>query len=93
LGIRIIENEEKPDERGSSFVFKINGQKQFVKGANWVPFYSFPSAPTRERYREIHTMGAPPIRSLKRFMSDKEISESCGEVWEYHTRNTWNNVM
>ena len=44
-------------------------------------------------HSEIHTMGAPPIRSLKRFMSDKEISESCGEVWEYHTRNTWNNVM
>ena len=255
FGIRTIEIEEESDQRGSTFVFKINDQKRFIKGANWVPFDSFPSAPTRERYREIlklardaninmlrvwgggiyespdfyeacdefgiliwqdfmfacglypeddgewlvnvkqelllafnslknctciavwcgnnecgmnilkdaeysgkklfegflkklceidstrpyritspyggnnvnspdigdmhfgawvecasvyepekfseyvtekcngrfhsetHTMGAPPMRSLKRFMSDKEINENCGEVWEYHTRN------
>jgi len=52
-GIRTIEIEEEPDLRGSTFVFKINGEKRFMKGANWVPFDSFPAAPTRERYREI----------------------------------------
>ncbi len=53
FGIRTIEIEEEAAKRGSTFIVKINGEKRFIKGANWVPFDSFPAAPTQERYREI----------------------------------------
>ncbi len=53
IGMRTIEIDATPDERGSRFVFCINGEKRFMKGANWIPSDSFPAAMTRERYREI----------------------------------------
>ena len=53
FGIRTIEIEQTDDKRGSSFIFKINGKRRFIKGANWVPIDSFPASATASRYREI----------------------------------------
>jgi len=53
IGLRTVEVDTTPDARGSSFIFRINGEKRFMKGANWIPSDSFPAAMTRERYREI----------------------------------------
>jgi len=53
IGMRTIEIDARPDERGSGFVFRVNGQRRFMKGANWIPSDSFPAAMNRQRYREI----------------------------------------
>ena len=42
----------EPDRWGESFEFTVNGERLWVRGANWIPDMSFPGAITRERLRE-----------------------------------------
>ena len=39
------------DEVGESFEFEINGRRMWIRGANWIPDFSFPGAITKDRLR------------------------------------------
>ncbi|MCA1616575.1 MAG: hypothetical protein LC800_21275 [Acidobacteria bacterium] len=52
-GLRSIVLRQRPDARGKSFEFVVNGVPVFMKGANWVPADSFPTRVTREKYRQL----------------------------------------
>ncbi len=54
-GLRSVELRREPDQWGRSFTFVVNGIPIFAKGANVIPFDSFPSRVTPERYRQILT--------------------------------------
>ena len=52
-GLRSLELRRDPDQWGRSMEFVVNGIPIFGKGADVIPFDSFPSRVTEERYREI----------------------------------------
>jgi beta-mannosidase len=52
-GLRSVELRRVSDEWGKSFEFVINGIPVFAKGADMIPYDSFPSRVTPERYRLI----------------------------------------
>ena len=52
-GLRSVELRREPDQWGKSFTFVVNGIPVFAKGANMIPFDSFPTRVTPARYREI----------------------------------------
>ncbi|XHH09831.1 MAG: glycoside hydrolase family 2 protein [Candidatus Bathyarchaeia archaeon] len=58
VGIRKIELIEEPDEEGKTFIFRINGQNVFCKGANWVPADSFLPKVNFEQYFKLLTLAA-----------------------------------
>ena len=58
VGIRSIELIQEPDEEGKTFIFKINGQNVFCKGANWIPADSFLPKVNYERYNKLLTSAA-----------------------------------
>jgi beta-mannosidase len=37
IGLRRVRIVQEPDEEGKTFIFEINGEKVFAKGANWIP--------------------------------------------------------
>lgn len=56
IGLRTIELRQTPDRWGSGFVFVVNGEPVFAKGANWIPADSFPSRLRDEQY--AHLLGS-----------------------------------
>lgn len=54
-GLRTLELRQKPDEKGTSFMFVVNGIPVFGKGGNWIPADSFPTRVTKEKYKKLLT--------------------------------------
>jgi beta-mannosidase len=52
-GLRSVELRRRPDEWGKSFEFVVNGISVFAKGADVIPFDSFPNRVTPEIHRNI----------------------------------------
>ena len=52
-GLRSLELRRQPDQWGKSFEFVVNGIPIFAKGANVIPFDSFPPRVTPEVHRKI----------------------------------------
>jgi beta-mannosidase len=52
-GLRSLELRRQADEWGKSFEFVVNGISVFAKGANVIPFDSFPNRVTPEVHRRI----------------------------------------
>ena len=58
VGIRSVELLQEPDEEGTSFIFAINGQSVFCRGANWIPADSFLPRVTADHYRRLLDLAA-----------------------------------
>jgi beta-mannosidase len=52
-GLRSVVLRREPDKWGRSFEFVINGIPVFAKGADGIPFDSFPTRVTTEQYRQV----------------------------------------
>ncbi len=56
FGIRTVKLVQEEDGEGESFIFEINGEKIFCKGANWIPPDSFLPRVKREDYDKLLNM-------------------------------------
>lgn len=58
FGLRTIDldrNERAPDD-AASWTLRVNGQPEFIRGANWVPADAIPARVTRKDYAELLTL-------------------------------------
>ncbi|MGL4373554.1 MAG: beta-mannosidase, partial [Turicibacter sp.] len=66
IGLRTIELVRENDNFGQSFLFRVNGQDIFMKGANHIPNDSFTTDITKERYTfEIESAKASHFNMLR----------------------------
>ncbi|WP_407344205.1 glycoside hydrolase family 2 protein [Pengzhenrongella phosphoraccumulans] len=49
IGLRTVELDTSPDEVGTAFTLRVNGQPVFVRGANWIPDDHLLTRITRDR--------------------------------------------
>ena len=53
IGVRTVELVNEPDDIGTSFFFKVNGEPIFMKGANMIPQSVFPSQVTDKQTLDL----------------------------------------
>jgi beta-mannosidase len=51
-----VELVQKPDEKGASFYFQVNGKPVYMKGANYIPSDAFVTRMTKNEYRKMLMM-------------------------------------
>ncbi|QSF45701.1 beta-mannosidase [Paenibacillus tianjinensis] len=90
-GLREIKLIRKPDAKGASFQFELNGVPVFAKGANHIPNDSFITEVTGDRYRHEIASAVESNMNMLRvwgggFYEEKEFYRLCDEygllVWQ-----------
>lgn len=91
VGFRTVSVETAPDENGSPFIVKINGEAVLIRGANWIPDHAFLTEIDRGRYRRrIRDAFEANINLLRAWgggiYESKDFYEACDEagilVWQ-----------
>lgn len=91
LGLRTIELRQEPDTWGRSFMFVVNGQPIFAKGANWIPADSFPTRLTSAALEGLIRSAAAAHHNMLRvwgggFYEDERFYDLCDRygilVWQ-----------
>ena len=91
IGIRTVELVNEPDDIGTSFYFKVNGEPIFMKGANMIPRSVFPSSVSDEQTLDLLVIAKESHFNMLRvwgggiYQSDRfyEICDSLGiMVWQ-----------
>ena len=50
VGFRTVELDIAPDDAGTPFIIKVNGEAVVIRGANWIPDHAFLTEIDRDRY-------------------------------------------
>lgn len=53
IGLRVVNLNRSADKFGKNFMFEVNGNAIFAKGANWIPADSFIDRVDRDKMREL----------------------------------------
>jgi len=98
-GLRTVVLHREPDQWGRSFEFVVNGIPVFAKGADVIPFDSFPNRVTTANYRRILESARDANMNMIRhwgggYYESDEFYELCDElgimVWEdFMFGNDW----
>jgi len=91
IGLRIVKIIQERDAEGKTFIFEVNGQKVFAKGANWIPADNILTWLKDEDYKQLIKMAYDANMNMLRVWGggiyEKEIFyELCDElgimVWQ-----------
>ncbi len=91
IGLRTVRIIRENDGEGESFIFEINGQKIFAKGANWIPADALLGWATEDEYKKLIKMAKDANMNMLRVWGggiyEKDIFyELCDElgimVWQ-----------
>ena len=85
FGIRTVQLIQEKDEDGESFIFEINGEKIFCKGANWIPADCFLPRVKKEDYDILLEMAKEANLNILRvwgggIYEDEYFYEKCDEL-------------
>jgi len=85
FGIRTVRLVQEKDEDGESFIFELNGEKIFCKGANWIPADSFLPRVGRDDYDKLLEMAKEANLNMLRvwgggIYEDDYFYEKCDEL-------------
>ena len=91
VGFRTITVDTAPDENGTPFVLRVNGEVVLIRGANWIPDHAFVTEVDRDRYRRRVRDAAEANINLLRvwgggIYESKDFYDACDEagilVWQ-----------
>ncbi|GAB1822850.1 glycoside hydrolase family 2 protein [Herbidospora sp. RD11066] len=90
LGLRSVEIDETPDDLGTRWALKVNGQRVRIRGYNWIPDDTFASRATPERVNQRIDQAVAGNANLLRvwgggYFVTEEFLDACDErgvlVW------------
>ena len=85
IGLRSIRLVSRPDATGRSFLFEVNGQPVFARGANWIPADALAGRITAERTRGLLQSAADANMNMLRVWGGgryetDDFYDSCDEL-------------
>jgi beta-mannosidase len=83
-----VELVQKPDEKGTSFYFSIDGKPVYMKGANYIPSDAFVTRMTKDEYRKVLMMAKDANMNMLRvwgggIYEDDAFYDLCDELGIY----------